>query len=258
MFGTGSYTQSQNLNQSTNMPGPLAIPLITAGAGILGNVLGGLFGNKGRKRETNRARAHDINMWEMTNTYNDPVNQMKRLKSAGLNPNMVYGGSSGQTAGTASSLPGAKPAGVETIDPSNELMSYVGLKNTEAQTDNIHAQKAVNDSLATLNRFKGITETAKAANLDSEAQYKAAMTKLTGQQLINAAKDENLKNLEIDDWNKGIKGNSNTQQLLRFINKNDSTIGEIMNLMNVMNMDPTTRANIFQKIATKIAKRNQG
>lgn len=29
--------------------------------------------------------------WENTNTYNSPVEQMKRLKAAGLNPNLVYG-----------------------------------------------------------------------------------------------------------------------------------------------------------------------
>ena len=30
-------------------------------------------------------------MWNATNEYNKPVNQMKRYEEAGLNPNLIYG-----------------------------------------------------------------------------------------------------------------------------------------------------------------------
>lgn len=41
----------------------------------------------------------DLEMWNRGNVYNNPLEQMKRLKAAGLNPNMVYG--SGSAAGMA-------------------------------------------------------------------------------------------------------------------------------------------------------------
>lgn len=41
----------------------------------------------------------DLEMWNRGNVYNNPMEQMKRLKAAGLNPNMVYG--SGSAAGMA-------------------------------------------------------------------------------------------------------------------------------------------------------------
>lgn len=41
----------------------------------------------------------DLEMWNRGNVYNSPQAQMERLKSAGLNPNMVYG--SGSAAGMA-------------------------------------------------------------------------------------------------------------------------------------------------------------
>lgn len=46
----------------------------------------------------------DLEMWNKGNMYNSPLEQMKRLKGAGLNPNLVYG--SGSAAGmSAGQLP---------------------------------------------------------------------------------------------------------------------------------------------------------
>lgn len=46
----------------------------------------------------------DLEMWNRGNVYNSPLEQMRRLKAAGLNPNMVYG--SGSAAGmSAGQLP---------------------------------------------------------------------------------------------------------------------------------------------------------
>lgn len=39
------------------------------------------------------------------NEYNKPINQMARLREAGLNPNLVYGGNSGSVAGNLSTAP---------------------------------------------------------------------------------------------------------------------------------------------------------
>ncbi len=48
--------------------------------------------------------------WDRQNAYNDPRQQMQRLKEAGLNPALVYGSSSGGVAGQASSYnPGSAP-----------------------------------------------------------------------------------------------------------------------------------------------------
>lgn len=155
------------------MPAPIAIPLIAAGASLLGNAIGTFGGNKRRRRENNRARAHDIDMWDRTNAYNDPSQQMKRLQQAGLNPNLVYGGSSGQTAGTANSLPGAKSPDVQDIQPGNEMMQYVNLKNTEAQTNNLRTQNGVLTAEKNLKTVQAITEAAKTSDLNVSAEYKS-------------------------------------------------------------------------------------
>ena len=45
-----------------------------------------------------RQNADQIKMWEMTNQYNHPTQQMERLRQAGLNPNLVYGKGADNTA----------------------------------------------------------------------------------------------------------------------------------------------------------------
>lgn len=39
----------------------------------------------------------NIQQWERSNEYNNPLNQMARLRHAGLNPNLVYGNGAGQS-----------------------------------------------------------------------------------------------------------------------------------------------------------------
>lgn len=70
---------------------PIVGPLV--GAGI--NAISGAVQNK-KQRKWNekmyaRQRQDALADWAMQNAYNSPAEQMKRLKEAGLNPNLVYG-----------------------------------------------------------------------------------------------------------------------------------------------------------------------
>lgn len=73
------------------MPLPLAaamIPtIISAGAGIVGQGLNAATTSLANNKAYKRAQS----MRDYDNTYNSPIEQMKRLKAAGLNPNLVYG-----------------------------------------------------------------------------------------------------------------------------------------------------------------------
>lgn len=131
------------------MPLPL-IPLIGAGASILGNVL-----NVGSQKQTNEAqldwsreqfakqREYALADWEMNNQYNSPAEQMKRLKAAGLNPNLVYGNGATTTAGPIRSTESQayKPTApqVETGGLTQALMSMYDIQLKQAQTDNVKA-----------------------------------------------------------------------------------------------------------------------
>ena len=65
----------------------LAGSAISAGSGLAGSIIAGVY-NRKRQRESQQW-AED--MWNKQNTYNLPINQMARLKEAGINPNLAFG-----------------------------------------------------------------------------------------------------------------------------------------------------------------------
>ena len=93
-----------------------------------------------RQRADNRQDAttaynRSIEMWNMNNAYNDPSAQMERLKQAGLNPNLVYGGGATTTA-SAPSAPqasSATPQRFQGFDALPALSMYMDVKMKQAQ-----------------------------------------------------------------------------------------------------------------------------
>lgn len=111
-------------------------------------VLGNLFTNSLNRRsveETNRLNyqmqqqqnAWNERMWHMYNEYNTPANQIKRLKEAGLNPNLLYGNPSQGT----SSAPAQGTA------PSHaEAFQSLGFGDMFSNAQQLMMQKKANDA----------------------------------------------------------------------------------------------------------------
>lgn len=78
--GTGTVT-SGNTNQTDWSA--VAATGLQAGAGIFGSLM--------NLRESRKAREWQEKMWNLQNEYNLPVNQVARLKDAGINPNLAFG-----------------------------------------------------------------------------------------------------------------------------------------------------------------------
>lgn len=89
------------------MAGP-AIPLIAAAIPAISN----FFSSRANAKRTNKANrqlaeysySKDLEQWERQNQYNKPIEQMRRLREGGLNPNLIYG-SSGVVGNTTSQHP---------------------------------------------------------------------------------------------------------------------------------------------------------
>lgn len=107
--------------------------------------------------------------WTLANDYNHPIQQMERLKAAGLNPNLVYG--SGSVAGNTTSAPSLVGGGVSTKTESairglGQILNFAqGKANIDqtrastqasaaaagassAQAANLNAQTAINTTKA--------------------------------------------------------------------------------------------------------------
>lgn len=79
-------------------------------------------------------------MWNKTNEYNAPVNQMARYKEAGLNPNLIYG----QTGGGSSSASMASQPNQHEADFSgfmNATQSYIAYRKQQTEIDNMKSAR---------------------------------------------------------------------------------------------------------------------
>lgn len=189
-------------------------------AGI-GSLAGSLFGkkdankaiqlaNQGNMELAQYQNEANIDMWNRQNEYNTPLQQMERLKEAGLNPNLMYG--QGNT-GNASSAPqmqrpdmqaytgfgdyGASAAANNLIQG---LSGYVNVRKTEAEIDAIRQntenmkvqgegfelrnayQLLLNASKDTENKYLVDMIRSRISNLDSSTVSNYASSKLKGLQ----------------------------------------------------------------------------
>lgn len=90
---------------------------ITSAIGAIGNLFTG--GASARKQYQYQSKLMDkqnqqqIDFWKMNNEYNTPFNQRARLEQAGLNPDLMYGGSGNMY---QSQMPGAASGSAPNVD----------------------------------------------------------------------------------------------------------------------------------------------
>lgn len=135
---------------------------ITGAVGTVLNPVSTLIQNNAQKKAQQREFAHNKEMWNLANQYNSPEQQMARLKSAGLNPNLVYG--NGSVVGNTSTstpnyqAPQIQRLGLENLNPLNLLGQFLDLKQKSAQVDltneAINMKKSENLWIDTMNAQK--------------------------------------------------------------------------------------------------------
>lgn len=142
------------------MPIPALGALITSGATLLGGASNAL--STGIQNRRSRAFSNqqyqrqfddNVRLWRMQNDYNNPAAQMRRLKGAGINPAVMYGGSASGAAGNAGSVsaPSAQSAQFQPNRLGDSLASSAGtginaiydLRRKGLENDNLRAQNNV-------------------------------------------------------------------------------------------------------------------
>lgn len=136
----------------------MPLPILAAGVGAAGSLLGNIFGNIGAKRRQQKANKQNIKFWNLQNEYNTPSAQMARLKDAGLNPNLIYGGSTGQASGMAEKIAPAKAADYNIDNPIKDVSQFADFQVKSATTDNLKAQNdlIIQQQLLTANQTEGV------------------------------------------------------------------------------------------------------
>lgn len=189
-------------------------------ASIAAPILGNVIGNIGRRKAEREAR-----------DYNHPAQQMARLQEAGLNPNLIYGSSPAQAAGT-----GQAPDYQMKIS-SQDILNTQTLRQITAQTQNIQAQTRLADmnAAATSARMPGLQAESEyaARKILTDIGQKEAQTELIKAQTKSALVDA------------GIKTATQQQQVIRLINESA--------LSNV-NLKGKALQNEYQRMANDLMK----
>ena len=151
--------------------------LLSSYIGINDKLLGGFWSDQSGKSQQDDANAMAMKSWQLANDYNHPIQQMERLKSAGLNPNLVYG--SGSVAGNTTSAPSLVGGGVATGTESvfRGLSNVISLAQGKATLDSTYAQTQASSAAAG-------ASSAQAANLNQQTAVNAQEAKYREKQLI--------------------------------------------------------------------------
>lgn len=129
-----------------------AAALIGSGINTAGQIGSGIMQgvqNRANRKFTekmyNRQRSDALTDRDFENSYNSPAAQMKRLKEAGLNPNLVY--DNGGAAAASANARGATSTSADTSAPkidtsgiADSMFKYFDILQTQAQTNLTQAQ----------------------------------------------------------------------------------------------------------------------
>ena len=114
----------------------------------------------------NWQNANEVRMWQMNNEYNTPLNQMKRLQEAGVNPNLAF--SNGQLSNVSASSPrSASPQSVNAPNFGNSSFADAIMRANELK--NSAANRNVQEHQAQLLEMQKLETEAKRMNYLQDA-----------------------------------------------------------------------------------------
>lgn len=254
--GSSSGTMDIFKNLFSALGSLSANPLFGLGLNLFGN----LFTNSQNRQsieQTNRLNmqmqqyqnAWNERMWHMNNEYNTPANQIKRLKEAGLNPDLMYGNPSQGT--SSAPAQGTTPSHAEAFQSlgfgdmfsnAQQLMmqkkandAQIKLMNSQAEQMDVDTQLKKKDLGTYDKRTAQMEELNKAIISNYEAQTNSILEKYPHEideiqaRIGVLAEQENLTREQYFDqkWDNYITQKTFKEQIRRFKLENDLTEAQI-------------------------------
>lgn len=138
--------------------------------------------NASNRRNIELQNQQNLAQWQRENEYNDPINQMQRMRNAGLNPALMYGGGSTIAASAPSPvMQGARDVAPQMAgydSPLDAILKLAQVRNIDASTEETKETtkgKEIDNSVSGMN--KSAFEQAFNAGLVTDAQ-KAGLSKI--------------------------------------------------------------------------------
>lgn len=143
---------------------PATATLIASGITAGGNLFSQIFTNQANRRSEADARAFNVRQQELMNQFNSPVQQVQRLRAAGLNPALAYGGNG--------ELVGNQPSPVVGNPVVNQApqADYSGVINAALAVREQQNRNSLADAEVSLKNAYTLSETFKQAKYDIDTQ----------------------------------------------------------------------------------------
>jgi hypothetical protein len=208
---------------------------ITLGAGLASSILSPIMTTITNKQ--NRKRA--LEDWNRQNAYNHPTQQMQRLKEAGLNPNLVYGGGA-TTLAQPVKTPEAQVPNIDVQKVPETIGQFQGIKNQQLEYSRIQKAMELQDA-----QKKNI----EANTLSTLTGIDLKKLDINSKQVLNEFLPEvQQANLDKTKTQTQIAVSQNEMEKLMFPNKVDKVIAEIGNIKARTEMIPTQKQQLLQNI----------
>lgn len=177
---------------------------ISGGASLLGSAINA--GSTARQNKLNRRwqekmfnwqRDAALTDWGLQNAYNHPLEQMKRLREAGLSPHLVYGNGATTEAGTIRSQnPGSYQGDAPQLDlggaAGSALAAYYDAQMKPVQVENMQAQTQIYEA-------EKLLKAAQIINTQANTEKTLSDTRMSNFDLSlkNTLRDINVKAAEL-------------------------------------------------------------
>ena len=225
---------------------------IAAGGSLVNGLLQGNQNKKNRdfqRKENQKARDYNTLMWEKNNAYNDPTQQMERLKNAGINPHLAYsqGGVTNTSSSPASSNASSMPEGRA---PQLDVNAMLNARLVGEQINNIKADTA--------------KKQAEAQNIGTDTEGKTLANGITTKVLENwqntydadmnfkkSATSVNYSNIQVNDKKIEVSDmdiKRTTQEITNMISQNEKLGAEIDEIVARKNYNEQQTKNLVATI----------
>lgn len=188
------------------MPIPAIVPYIAAGLDAVGSFLGQKSANDTNRELAELSYQRQVEFFDKSNQYNSPIEQMKRLSAAGLNPNLVYG--NGGATQNAISPPRYDPPKVQSNVPNmNNALLALQVQQAQAGIDQVKAQTEYTKMRTATEAFNSTLKELQGKQIDT------TLKELTPYQ--SAIMKNQVANLDTENqilWNKSLMSSQDVEK----------------------------------------------
>lgn len=227
---------------------PAAAVISTAG-----NVWSAMETNAANERMQQRQNEWNASMWAKNNEYNSPKEQMKRLRDAGLNIDLMYGQQAGGASGNSVG-PAAGANLIPKVAPRVDPLLFSQMSLLKAQAEKANSERRGQDLQNNIVDLTGLQQALKNLNYtDSQIQQIASQIKVYDANVANIKQQtDNLK----EEKNKLIAECSRIRAEVRNLDAKTATEQQAKALL-VLQCSGQELSNKEQEILNRYVDRKQ-